>query len=307
MTSLENTLDLLHLFGDETRVRLLALLEREELTVAELTSILELSQSRVSTHLGHLKQAGLVSDRKAGVASFYTMNTLSDPAKSLWQLVGATGTDRTLERDRQRLEALRRARREATKWPDTVAGEMERHYSPGRTWETTARGLVGLLRLGDTLDIGSGDGAIGQLVIDRARSLTCLDNSEHMIDAARRRLAGHQNARVCLGDMHDLPFPDESFDDIMLFNALTYSARPARVLAEARRVLRPQGRVSVMCLHRHEHADIVARYDHVNQGFSESELRELHEAAGLELVSLGVCTRERRKPYFEVLGAISTR
>src|SRR5688572_6771914 len=307
MTSLESTLDLLHLFGDETRVRLLALVEREELTVAELTSILELSQSRVSTHLGHLKQAGLVSDRKAGVASFYTMNTLSDPAKSLWQLVSSNGADPTLERDRQQLEALRRARREATKWPDTVAGEMERHYSPGRTWETTARGLVGLLRLGDTLDIGSGDGAIGQLVVERARSLTCLDNSEHMIDAARRRLAGHDNARVCLGDMHDLPFKDASFDDIMLFNALTYSARPARVLAEARRVLRPHGRVSVMCLHKHEHAEIVARYDHVNLGFSEAELAELHQAAGLELVSLGVCTRERRKPYFEVLGAVSTR
>jgi len=307
MPSLENTLDLLHLLGDETRVRLLALVEREELTVAELTSILELSQSRVSTHLGHLKQAGLVSDRKAGVASFYTMNTLSDPAKSLWQLVSSNGADRTLERDRQRLEALRRARREATKWPDTVAGEMERHYSPGRTWETTARGLVGLLRLGDTLDIGSGDGAIGQLVVERARSLTCLDNSEHMIDAARRRLAGHANARICLGDMHALPFDDESFDDIMLFNALTYSPRPESVLAEARRVLRPGGRVSVMCLHRHDHSDLVARYDHVNLGFSESELVRLHDAAGLKVQSLGVCTRERRKPYFEVLGAVSSR
>lgn len=307
MPTLENTLGLLHLLGDETRVRLLALVEREELTVAELTSILELSQSRVSTHLGHLKQAGLVSDRKAGVASFYTMNTLSDPAKSLWQLVSASGTDRTLERDRQRLEALRRARREATKWPDTVAGEMERHYSPGRTWETTARGLVGLLRLGDTLDIGSGDGAIGQLVVERARSLTCLDNSEHMIDAARRRLAGHANARMCLGDMHELPFEDESFDDIMLFNALTYSLRPESVLAEARRVLRPGGHVSVMCLHRHDHSDIVARYDHVNLGFSESELMRLHDAAGLKVQSLGVCTRERRKPYFEILGAVSSR
>jgi len=63
----------------------------------------------------------------------------------------------------------------------------------------------------------------------------------------------------------------------------------------------------VMCLHKHDHADLVARYDHVNMGFSESELTELHHSAGLKLVSLGVCTRERRKPYFEVLGAVSTR
>lgn len=307
MAALESTLDLLHLLGDETRVRLLALLEREELTVAELTSILELAQSRVSTHLGHLKQAGLVRDRKSGVASFYTITQLTEPARSLWQLVRGDARDATLSRDGQRLEALRRARREATKWPDTVAGEMERHYSPGRTWETTARGLVGLLRLGDTLDIGSGDGAIGQLIVERARSLTCLDNSDHMVEAARLRLAGHDNARVCCADMHQLPFDDESFDDILIFNALTYSEEPGRVLAEAERVLRPGGRVSVMCLHAHEHSDIVARYDHVNHGFSEAELHQLHTSVGLTVLSLGVCSRERRKPYFEVLGAVSTK
>lgn len=305
--ALQDTLELLHLLGDETRVRLLALLEREELTVAELTNILELSQSRVSTHLGHLKQAGVVQDRRAGVAAFYSMKGVSEPVLRLWQLVKGDVRDPTLARDAARLEALRRARADATKWPDTVAGEMERHYSPGRTWETTARGVVGLLRLGDTLDIGAGDGAISQLVVRQARSLTCLDNSERMVEAARLRLSAFENARVCLGDMHQLPFDDESFDDIVIFNALTYAERPLEVLAEARRVLRQSGRVSLMCLHAHQHQDIAARYDHVNLGFTERELAELHEAAGLTVLTLGVCTRERRKPYFEVLGAVSTR
>jgi len=307
MATLQNTLELLHVLGDETRVRLLVLLERDELTVAELTSILELSQSRVSTHLGHLKQAGLVADRKAGVASFYSIKTLGEPVNALWQLVKTQAADPVLVRDGQRLDQLLRARRGATKWPDSVAGEMERHYSPGRTWETTARGLVGLLRLGDTLDIGSGDGAISHLVVQYARSLTCLDQSERMVEAARRRLAGHENAKVCQGDMHELPFADESFDDVIIFNALTYSEQPGRVLAEAARVLRPTGRVAVMCLHAHEYRETVARYDHVNLGFTEQQLRELHESAGLELLSLGVCTRERRKPFFEVLGAVSTK
>jgi ArsR family transcriptional regulator len=307
MATLQNTLDLLHVLGDETRVRLLALLEREELTVAELTNILELSQSRVSTHLAHLKQAGLVTDRRAGVASFYSIRGLTQPASGLWQLLKNDAKDPILGRDSQRLEQLLRGRRGATKWPDTVAGEMERHYSPGRTWETTARGLTNLLRLGDTLDIGSGDGAISQLVVAQARSLTCLDHSERMVEAARQRLVDHPNARVCLGDMHQLPFDDNSFDDIIVFNALTYSNRPGVVLAEAQRVLRPSGRVAVMCLHAHEHRDIVARYDHVNLGFSLQELRKLHEAAGLSVLSLAVCTRERRKPYFEVLGALSIK
>ncbi len=285
----------------------MALLEQEELNVAELTSIVELPQSRVSTHLARLKEAGLLRDRRAGVSSFYTIKRLEEPALSLWQLLKGNVSDPALVRDGQRLEELRRARRDATKWPDTVAGEMERHYSPGRTWETTARGLVGLLRLGDTLDIGSGDGAISQLVVDQARSLTCLDNSERMIEAAKLRLRASANARFCLADMHELPFEESVFDDIIIFNALTYSERPADVLAEAKRVLRPGGRVSVVCLHAHTHREIAARYDHVNLGFSEQELRRLHESACLELLSLGVCTRERRKPYFEVLGAISTK
>jgi ArsR family transcriptional regulator len=184
---------------------------------------------------------------------------------------------------------------------------MERHYSPGRTWEATARGFVGFLRLGDTLDVGSGDGAIGELVIKHARSLTCLDNSERMIEAARVRLATYENVRFSLADMHQLPFDDESFDDVMIFNALTYSERPESVLSEVRRVLRPKGRVSVMCLHAHPHGEIAARYDHVNLGFSETQLRKLHESAGLSLLALGVCTRERRKPYFEVLRAVSSK
>ena len=84
MVSLESTLDVLHLLGDETRVRLLALLEDNELTVAELTAVLELPQSRVSTHLGRLKEAGLLRDRRAGVSSYYTVKALAEPAQSLW-------------------------------------------------------------------------------------------------------------------------------------------------------------------------------------------------------------------------------
>jgi ArsR family transcriptional regulator len=307
MASLRQTLDVMHLFGDETRVRLLALLERDELNVAELTSVMELSQSRVSTHLARLKEAGLLRDRRSGVSSFYAIKKLSEPAASLWQLVKNETKDATLLRDAQRLEELRRSRSDTTKWTDTVAGEMERHYSPGRTWETTARGFVGFLQLGATLDVGSGDGAIAQLVVERAHSLTCLDNSERMIEAARARLARYGNVRFCQGDMHALPFESECFDNVMIFNALTYSEQPGRVLVEAQRVLRPGGKMVVLCLRAHEHTDIAARYDHVNLGFTEAELSELHEAAGLTVISLGVCTRERRKPYFDILSAVSEK
>src|SRR5262247_3337784 len=137
MGALGDTVDLLRLFGDPTRVRLAALLERDELTVAEITRITELPQSRVSTHLGKLREAGVLRDRREGASTYYSMNDGAMPAEArrLWNLVG-TGLDEPLLRaDRDRCEALIGSR--ASKgWPDTVAGQMERHYSPGRTWET---------------------------------------------------------------------------------------------------------------------------------------------------------------------------
>lgn len=307
MNSLPATLELMHLFGDETRVRLLALLEQEELTVAELTSITLLPQSRVSTHLGKLRDAGLLRDRKSGVSSFYALKQLDTEVDKLWRLLRNGLDDPVLTRDKKRLAELVLSRRENAKWTDTVAGEMERHYSPGRTWEATARGLVGFVRLGDTLDIGCGDGAIGELIVDRAHTLTCLDKSDRMISAARRRLARKNNVRFCVGDMHELPFSEASFDDVMMFNALTYSTEPEKALSEAARVLRPGGRVVVLALERHEHRQVVSNYDHENLGFRDSELSSMLEGAGLEVESCAVCSQERRKPYFSVLSAFGTK
>ena len=141
MSSLDSAVDVLHVFGDATRVRLLSLLAREELSVAELTSILELPQSRVSTHLGRLKEAGLLRDRKVGASTRYAVNdgAMPEQARGVWELLSAQLDDRVLEADRRRSSNLRRQR--AASWPESIAGEMERHYSPGRTWEATARGF----------------------------------------------------------------------------------------------------------------------------------------------------------------------
>jgi ArsR family transcriptional regulator len=304
MATLEATLDLMHVFGDATRVRLMALLAREELTVAELTAITELPQSRVSTHLARLREAGLLRDRRAGASTFYAMNDalMPETARRVWQLVSAEVSGGLLEADLRRAESLKRAKNGAS-WPDSIAGEMERHYSPGRTWEATARGLLGFLRLGDVLDIGSGDGVMAQLFAPRARSVTLIDRSSKMIDAARRRLSGQRNVQFQVGDMHELPFVDECFDEVLSFNVLTYAEHPERALGEAARVLRPRGTLSVVTLAVHEHADVTSAYGHVNAGFSPRELRRLLREAGLEVLSAGVTSREKLKPYFEVVTA----
>ncbi len=309
MSSLDAGVSLLNVLGDPTRVRLLSLLAKQELTVAELTSVTELAQSRVSTHLGRLKDAGLLRDRKVGASTWYAMNeeAMPEAAKRLWALVGSDVKDPVIDTDRQRCLAVVRARDGAVAWPDSIAGQMERHYSPGRTWEATARGLLGFVRLGDVLDIGSGDGVIAELLAARSRSVTCLDRSERLIEAARRRLHPRPNLRFVVADLHELPFDGPRFDEVLMLNVLTYSTHPSRALAEAARVLRPGGTLAVVTLEAHEHAAATAAYGHVNPGFGAAALRTLLEDASLHVASAELSSRERQKPWFGVVTAFATK
>lgn len=304
--SLESTVELMSAMADGTRVRLLALLAAEELTVAELTQITNLTQSRISSHLAKLRDVGLLRDRRAGSSSFYALNSsMPDHARQLWSRLQASLTDAVIESDRRRLDDLLRARAGKSPWLDAVAGEMERHYSPGRTWEATARGLLGFSQLGDVLDLCSGDGVLAELVAPHAKSIVCLDRSEHMVKAARKRLGRFDHVLCRQGDMHELPFESESFDQIIFFNALTYSHAPDVVTREMARVLRPGGTLALMCLHRHSHEAITAQYQHVVPGFEIGELTSLLETNGFEVRQCRICSRERKKPYFEVVSAFA--
>jgi len=162
----------LKVFADATRVRLLTLLEQEELTVAELSAITTLAQPRVSTHLARLKEAGLVRDRRAGVSAYYRFDDAAlDPAqRALWHALSNGSDDPLLRQDAERVPSVLAMRAADQNWADSVAGDMERHYSPGRTWEALARSALPLLETGDVLDIASGDGVLAEL--PRTRSAT---------------------------------------------------------------------------------------------------------------------------------------
>lgn len=294
--------DLMQLFGEPTRLRLLVLLEGSELTVAEITQITELAQSRVSTHLGRLREAGVVRDRKAGTATYYSF----DGQGELWKTVRGSLDDGVFESDRKRKEAAIRSRSGAA-WPEQFAGEMERHYSPGRTWEAYARGLLGLLTLGDVLDVGSGDGAIALMLAPRAKSVTCMDRSEKILDAAKHRLKNLDNVRFELGDVHELPFPDARFDEVLLFNVLSYASKPARAIGEAARVLRPGGRVVIVTLAEHDDSALAAAYQHVNNGFAEQALAKHLKNAGLDVEHCAVAMREKREPHLSVITAYAKK
>jgi ArsR family transcriptional regulator len=290
-------------------VRLLALLAEQELTVNELCAATGLGQSRVSTHLGKLREAGLLRDRRAGGSTFYRMTNgeMPDAARKLWSVVASELDDAQLASDRRRCAGVLRARAATGRWPDSVAGEMERHYSPGRTWEALARGLIGLVDLGDVLDAGAGDGATAQLLAPRARSITSVDISETLIDAARVRLAGHPNAKAEVADVTDLPFPAASFDQVLALNVLTHLRAPGRALAELGRVLRPGGRLVLVTLAAHEHLEVTSGYGHVHPGFRPAEVKRLLERAGLAVEQCALTSRERRAPYFQVVTAFAAK
>lgn len=299
----------LKVFADATRVRLLALLEREELTVAELSAITRLAQPRVSTHLAKLKEAGLVRDRRAGVSAYYRFDdtALDSAQRALWQTLREGSDDPLLRQDADRVAEVLTSRAADQNWADSVAGDMERHYSPGRTWEAMARSALPLLEPGDVLDIASGDGVLAELMAPHSHRYVCLDSSTKVVLAASERLRKLKNVEVREGDMHALPFADEQFDLVVLMHALTYAEHPAQAVLEASRVLRPGGRLLLTSLAKHEHRTAVEGFGHVNLGFSEKELTRFANRAGFDIVSCETVTRERRPPHFEVIALIARK
>jgi ArsR family transcriptional regulator len=309
--SLDESMAVLRALNDATRVRLLAVLEDEELTVAELQRVLDVPQSRVSTHLARLKEAGLALDRIDGPHRYYRVADGHAPpvARAAWALLREQlADDAQLERDRDRRRAVLAARG-GESWVDRVAGSLDRHYSPGRTWESLARALALAVDLGDVADLGCGDGAIAELLAPHAKRIVGVDRSERMIEAGRQRLAKAHLDRVelVLGDMHALPLDEASVDFVLMQQSLQYAERPAEVLREAARVLRPNGRLLVVTLSAHRHDEVRETYGHVHLGFRAAQLRGWLRAAGLDVVHLASAGRERRPPQFEALAALARK
>ncbi len=284
-------------------MRLLALLETEELTVAELAQITRLAQPRVSTHLARLREAGLVVDRRDGVSVYYRLGNAEDNPElhRLWALFRDDLDDAVVAADAERLPEIMAQRAAGGNWPDSVAGDMERHYSPGRTWEATTRALVQLLALGRVLDIASGDGVMGELLARQAETIDCVDVSEKVVAAGRKRVKPFGNVRFHLGDMHALPFDENAFDSALMMHALTYSDRPEHALAEAARIMKPGGRLVGATLKKHRHSAQVRTFGHANDGFSPRQLSKLLETAGLEATFCDVSSVERKTPHFEII------
>jgi ArsR family transcriptional regulator len=233
---------------------------------------------------------------------------MPEATRRFWALVSENSDEPLLQSDRERCQAVLQARQEGSGWPEAVAGQMDRHYSPGRTWEATALGFLGLMHLGDVLDAGSGDGTIAALLAARSRSVTCLDHSPKVLQAARRRLFELANVDFSLGDIHALPFAKNRFDQVLLLHVLTYAQDPVLALREAARVLRPGGVLVVSTLAYHEQSDVTAAYGHINNGFRAQDLRKwLAGDANLTIERCEITSREKRPPHFAVIHAFARK
>ncbi|WP_207476959.1 ArsR/SmtB family transcription factor [Arenibaculum pallidiluteum] len=286
---MDDLLGALKAAAEPTRLRLLALCARGELSVTELTQILGQSQPRVSRHLKLLCGAGLLDRFREGTWAFYRLAERGSAAALARTLVGAIpDSDPVLARDLDRLERIKRSRAEAAasyfrenaqRWH-----EIRGLHVPEREVEATLLGLLPAEGIDDLLDIGTGTGRMIELLAPRVRHAIGIDTSREMLAVARANLerAGLlARCQVRQGDMYQLPYDDGSFDAILLHQVLHYAEDPSAALAEAARVLRPGGRLVAVDFAAHELETLRTEHAHRRLGFEESEVQAWLRAAGL--------------------------
>jgi ArsR family transcriptional regulator len=274
--------------GERTRLRLLALLGRGELTVGELAGILGQSQPRVSRHLKLLCDAGLLDRYPEGTSVFYRLADRGDPTSlARAALEKLPDDDATLQSDRARLDAVRRARAaQADAYFRTAAADWDRTrslYADEREVERAMLDVLGPAPLGDVLDVGTGTGRILQLLAPNAHRAVGIDLSPAMLGIARATVdtAATPNVQVRHADMYHLPFPPRSFDLVVFHQVLHYADDPASAVAEAARVLRPGGRVLVVDFAPHDLEFLREEHAHRRLGFSDREVASWFRAVGL--------------------------
>jgi SAM-dependent methyltransferase len=298
--------DLFRLLGDSTRLRLLRILARDRFNVTELTGILGLAQSGVSRHLGLLREAGLVLEERDAGYTFYRLaertharpGALDAEHAALWPLLdaqfAASARDRAVRADEARLQEVLRLRHE-----NFDAHGDGRQLVPGRSWAAWARALGHLLPPLDVADLGCGEGYLTIETARWAKSVVAVDRSDAVLDRARDLARRRRVANITWkkGDLMKLPLADGSIDVALLSQTLHHAAKPERVVAEAVRILRPEGRVLVLDLREHDQSWVRERLGDERLGFRDTELEHLLRTAGLERVRVNVGARKTGDPF----------
>lgn len=278
-------LDRLTALADPTRSRILVVLDRHELTVGELCSVLQLPQSTVSRHLKLLVDDGWLVARGEGTSRFYKLvaSRLDDDTKQLWHVVKTQFTNALVTgQDARRADSVLAKRRERAQ-----VFFLDR----AEAWDKMRVDMIGertdLLALLDLIDhrwivgdLGCGSGMISAALAPCVSRVIAVDESGPMLKVAEQRLASFDNIDIRAGTIESLPIEDETLDAAILFLVAHFITNPARAMTEIRRVLKPEGRLLVVDLMSHDRIDYVVQLGHVWQGFDGEQMKDWLSKAG---------------------------
>ena len=309
-----STINFLRLLADPTRLRLMLLLEQEELTVAELQEILGMGQSRISSHLAQLKRAGVVQDRRAGKNVYYGLTTARERNSTRAKVNELT---RTLarempetSRDRTSLNLILRKRQDkAREYFDQLAGKFGRSYCPGRSWQALAHTMIALLPPLSVADLGAGEGTLSQLLAKTARKVIAIDNSPKMVEfgAQLAKKHGFKNLEYRLGDLEDPPITKNSIDLAILSQALHHAIHPQQAIGAAHLILKCGGRLVILDLLSHRFERARELYADHWLGFSEVHLHQMLEQSGFKKIEVTIVSREKESPHFQTVFATGVK
>src|SRR5579872_1739482 len=300
------TLKSLRALSDPTRMRIVALLERNELSVNELQEITRMGQSRISTHLGLLQESGLLESRREGKRTFYKVAAHADATtREFIQLAvrGATELpDHGADESNLKRILIRRTQ-QAQLYFNQVAGRFDRSYGPGRSWQAFGQLLLRVLPPLVVADLGAGEGLLSELLARRAKHVIAVDNSERIVafGANKAKKNKIKNLEFRLGDLENPPIEPASVDLVILSQALHHAADPGRAIQSAHKLLRAGGQLLVLDLLKHNFEQAHELYGDRWLGFAESDLHHWLEAAGFKKIEISVVAREEQPPHFETI------
>lgn len=292
---MNDLLNIMRALADPTRLRIVFLILRLELSVGELVQILGQSQPRVSRHVRILDEAKILERRKEGSWVFLRPGpVLGDGRLTSFFEEADIAQARSFQRDLQRLEEVREARTlMAAEYFAAHAAEWDSlrllHVAESEV-EEAVKGLINTVPLGKMLDVGTGTGRMIELFADSAHSFVAVDNSTEMLRLARAKLARMDEdvagkVDIMLGDFNALPLADDSFDTVIFHQVLHYAQHPEGVIAEAARVLAPQGRLLIVDFAAHNHEELRTVHAHARLGFADELITKAFDMAGIDLAN----------------------
>jgi ArsR family transcriptional regulator len=303
---MSTTLKSLRALSDPTRLRIIALLERDELSVNELQEITRMGQSRISTHLGLLQDAGLLQSRREGKRTFYKLLGAPGGTELEFIQLAIRGARELPEFKGDQINLRRilsRRNEQAQVYFNQVAGRFDRSYGPGRSWQAFGHLLLRILPPLVVADLGAGEGLLSELLARRARRVIAVDNSEKMVafGASKAKKNGLKNLEFRLGDLENPPIDPQSVDLVILSQALHHAKNPAQAVCSAHKILKPGGQLWMLDLTKHSFERARELYGDLWLGFAESDLQHWLEAAGFKKIEISVVAREEEPPHFETI------